>query len=201
MLGAFSIFPAFITNTTSRSALMFSSGLPLTAITSADLPASSDPIFLSIRSSCEAVVVAEHTLNRRARHSPASEPAYTLHRDPVLLGRVRRCVLRTLESGLRRRCPNAPPGSRFGAVSFVQRFGSALNAHTHLHSCLTDGGLSLDAVGTLRFHPAVDLAEAAISAVQQRIRTHVLRIAVRYGGSGASRAAGRLVESLARGAE
>ena len=62
---------------------------------------------------------------------------------------------------------NAPPGSRCGAVSFVQRFGSALNAHTHLHCCVTDGVFSLDAVGTLRFHPAVDLAEAAISAVQQ----------------------------------
>jgi hypothetical protein len=26
-----------------------------------------------------------------------------------------------------------------GAVSFVQRFGGRLNAHTHLHACLIDG--------------------------------------------------------------
>jgi len=35
----------------------------------------------------------------------------------------------------------------------VQRFGSALNAHTHLHCCVTDGVFSLDPVGTLHFHP------------------------------------------------
>jgi hypothetical protein len=63
---------------------------------------------------------------------------YFLHRDPALLGRVRRCVLRTIEAALRRRCPGSPRASRCGAVCFVQRFGSALNAHTHLHCCVTD---------------------------------------------------------------
>jgi len=28
---------------------------------------------------------------------------------------------------------------RFGAVSFLHRFGSALNRHVHLHACVTDG--------------------------------------------------------------
>jgi len=79
---------------------------------------------------------------------------YFLHRDPVLLGQVRRCVLRTIETGLRRYCPDAPRDSRFGAVSFGQRFGSAFNAHTHLHCCITDGVFSLDADRTLHFHPA-----------------------------------------------
>ena len=106
---------------------------------------------------------------------------YFLHRDPVLLGRVRRCVLRTIENGLRRRCPGAPRGARCGAVTFVQRFGSALNAHTHLHCCVTDGVFSLDAAGTLRFYAAADRADTAVDAVQRRIRSRVLRIAVRYG--------------------
>ena len=30
-------------------------------------------------------------------------------------------------------------GGRLGAVSFVQRFGSALNAHVHFHCCVIDG--------------------------------------------------------------
>jgi hypothetical protein len=106
---------------------------------------------------------------------------FFLHRDPVLLGRVRRSVLRTIESGLRRRCPDAPRMARFGAVSFVQRFGSALNAHTHLHCCVTDGVFSLNPAGTLHFHTAAELDAAALSAVQRRIRRRVLRIAVRYG--------------------
>ena len=70
---------------------------------------------------------------------------YFLHREPVLLGRVRRSVLRTIEAALRHRCPDTPRDARCGAVSFVQRFGSALNAHTHLHCCVTDGVFSLDA--------------------------------------------------------
>jgi Transposase zinc-binding domain len=36
---------------------------------------------------------------------------FFLHRDPALLGRVRRIVLRAIEAGLRHRCPGAPPGS------------------------------------------------------------------------------------------
>ena len=28
---------------------------------------------------------------------------------------------------------------RLGAVSFLHRFGSALNHHVHLHACATDG--------------------------------------------------------------
>jgi hypothetical protein len=40
---------------------------------------------------------------------------FFLHRDPVLLGRVRHVVLHTIEAALRRRCPDAP------AVSTVQQ--------------------------------------------------------------------------------
>ncbi|HEX9771986.1 MAG TPA: transposase zinc-binding domain-containing protein, partial [Steroidobacteraceae bacterium] len=106
---------------------------------------------------------------------------FFLHRDPALLGRVRRSVLRTIETEVRRRCPGAPSGSRCGAVSFVQRFGSALNAHTHLHCCVTDGVFALDAEGALRCYPAADLESYAVGAVQRRLRTRVLRTAVRHG--------------------
>ncbi len=54
---------------------------------------------------------------------------FFLHRDPALLGRVRRIVLRTIEIGLRRCCPSAPPRARCGAVSFVQRFGAVARSH------------------------------------------------------------------------
>jgi hypothetical protein len=104
---------------------------------------------------------------------------YFLHRDPALLNRVMRIVLRAIETGLRRACPDAPKCARFGAVSFPQRFGSALNAHTHLHCCIPDGVFS-HVDGVLRFHPAA-LREADFQAVQGRIRTRVLRAAVRHG--------------------
>lgn len=92
---------------------------------------------------------------------------YFLHRDPALLGRVRRSVLRLIETALRRRCPGAPRDARCGAVTFVQRFGSALNAHPHLHCCVTDGVFSVDPQGTLRFHPAADLDAATLSDFDQ----------------------------------
>ena len=63
----------------------------------------------------------------------------------------------------------------------MQRFGSALNAHTHLHCSVTDGMFNLAADGTLRFHPTADFTETVVSAVQRRIRSRVLRLAVRQG--------------------
>ena len=78
-----------------------------------------------------------------------------------------------------RQGPEPGPDARFGAVSFVQRFGSALNAH--LYCCVTDGVFSLDPAGTLHFHTAADLDAAMVSAAQRRIRSRVLRLAVRQG--------------------
>lgn len=42
------------------------------------------------------------------RSGEASGQNTNLHRDSVLLQRVRRCVLRTIKGGLRRHCPDAP---------------------------------------------------------------------------------------------
>jgi len=111
----------------------------------------------------------------RLRPRPLRRLRLFLHRDPVLRGRVRRSVLRAIGNGLRRRCHRAPRDSRCRAVSFVQRFGSALNAHTHLHCRVTDGVFSLDSAGTLHFRPAADLAEIAVSAVHCRIRSRIPR--------------------------
>ncbi|MBX7066144.1 MAG: transposase [Parachlamydiales bacterium] len=34
--------------------------------------------------------------------------------------------------------PSIPEGCRLGAVTFIQRFGKALNPHFHFHSCVID---------------------------------------------------------------
>ena len=101
---------------------------------------------------------------------------YFLHRDPALTGRVLRVWLRVLEARLRACCPNAPPEARFGAVSFIQRFGSTLNAHTHIHACVIDGVFSLDPDSTLRFHRASALTDNDIAAVEHTTRERVLRL-------------------------
>jgi hypothetical protein len=60
------------------------------------------------------------------------------------------------------------------SVSFIHRFGSALNANLHFHCCVIDGVFSAAAEG-LRFHPAF-LTDTAIARVQQQTRRRVLKL-------------------------
>ncbi len=91
---------------------------------------------------------------------------YFLHRDMALTGRVLRVWLRVVEARLRACSPGAPADARFGAVSFIQRFGSSLNAHTHIHVCAIDGVFSQGPDCTLRFHRASALTDSDIAAVE-----------------------------------
>lgn len=69
---------------------------------------------------------------------------------------------------------------RLGAVSFLHRFGSALNQHVHLHVCATDGvfvpvagGAGCDASPAfLSAHP---INQADLAALTERVRRRVIR--------------------------
>ena len=61
--------------------------------------------------------------------------------------------MRTMETTIRQRSPDAPPNARFGAAAFVRRFGSYLNSHVHFHVLVTDGVFSSDGDGGAVFHP------------------------------------------------
>ncbi len=74
--------------------------------------------------------------SKLARTRQASR--YFLQRDPeALWGGAAHPVLRVIEARLRERSGSAR--GRLGAVSFVQRFGSALNVYAHFHCCVIDG--------------------------------------------------------------
>ena len=60
--------------------------------------------------------------------------------------------------------------ARLGAVSFLHRFGSALNHHVHLHACATDGVFVPTCDGPPAFLPARHLA-----ALTERVRRRVIR--------------------------
>jgi hypothetical protein len=67
-----------------------------------------------------------------------------------------------------------------GAVSFLHRFGSALNHHVHLHTCVTDGVFvpaAAEAAGDAP--PALLLArpinQADLAALTERVRRSVIR--------------------------
>lgn len=108
---------------------------------------------------------------------------YFLERDAKLAGRVLQLFLRAVEAKLRTASPDAPGDARFGGVTFVQRFGSALNHHLHFHCCLTclpkprrrqvDGVFAADEDG-MRFFEATALDEGMVATVQEAVRGQVL---------------------------
>jgi hypothetical protein len=60
---------------------------------------------------------------------------------------------------------------RLGAVSFLHRFGSALNHHMHLHVCVTDGVF----VPTGDGPPARPITQADLATLTEKVRRRVVR--------------------------
>jgi hypothetical protein len=69
---------------------------------------------------------------------------------------------------------------RLGAISFLHRFGSALNHHVHLHACVTDGVFMPAAGGAgccapPAFLPVRPITQADLATVTERVRRRVIR--------------------------
>ncbi len=69
---------------------------------------------------------------------------------------------------------------RLGGISFLHRFGSALNHHVHLHACVTDGvfvpaadHVGCDALPT--FLPARPITPSDLASLTERVRRRVVR--------------------------
>ena len=58
---------------------------------------------------------------------------------------------------LRAHSPGSGPAARLGAVAFIHRFGSSLNAHLHFHCVVIDGVFDSAAAGGVIFHAATGL--------------------------------------------
>jgi Putative transposase len=110
---------------------------------------------------------------------------YFLHDDAALQGVVVRILLRVIERCRREHSPGCSAAARLGAVVFIHRFGSSLNAHLHCHCCIIDGVFAAahaaDAAAGVVFHEASGLAAAAVLQVQAQVRRRVLRAGVRRG--------------------
>ena len=99
---------------------------------------------------------------------------YFLARDSELLNRVLRIFLNSVEKALHSCCPDAPDHARLGAVTFVHRFGSALNGNIHFYCCVIDGVFSVENEA-VRFDEETITPEA-IAKVQAQVRERVLRL-------------------------
>ena len=85
---------------------------------------------------------------------------YFLQRDADLQGAALRLFLRVVEQCLRAHSPGSGPATRLGAVAFIHRFGSTLNAHLHFHCVVIARQQSALRTGT---------------GVHRRLRRRVLR--------------------------
>ena len=89
--------------------------------------------------------------------------------------------LRVVEAHLRKSCPGASARARFGAVSFVHRFGASLNRHLHYHCCILDGVFEPLQAGGVQFRQASALTPEAVAVIEQQVRRRVLRWFSRHG--------------------
>jgi hypothetical protein len=67
-----------------------------------------------------------------------------------------------------------------GGISFLHRFGSALNHHVHLHACITDGvfahiATSDQADAGVAFLPCRPITPADLEALTERVRRRLIR--------------------------
>ncbi len=74
-----------------------------------------------------------------------------LRQGATLATRVLRIFLAVVEQELRVATGPLSEPCQFGAISFVQRFGSSLNEYWHYHCCVVDGLFCEDPQAGLRF--------------------------------------------------
>jgi hypothetical protein len=108
---------------------------------------------------------------------------YRLAYDAPLASAVLGIFVRTVFASLRWRARKQWGVARGqgGAVTFVQRFGDALNLNVHFHSLLLDGVYAPGPVGPLRFLPLPPPEDAEVERVVGEVARRIARLLERRG--------------------
>jgi hypothetical protein len=108
-------------------------------------------------------------------------PAY----DRELTAEVLNVFVRGVLSSLRRRSrptSSTPGRAHGGAVTFVQRFGGALNLNVHFHTLALDGAYRRSADDrALRFHPVPPPTDEDLEQILSRVVRGIARLIERRG--------------------
>ncbi|MFQ5538600.1 MAG: transposase, partial [Gemmatimonadota bacterium] len=118
-----------------------------------------------------------------------------LHSEPKIASGVLKIFLRAVRSTLHATSPGVPAsvsGMQIGAVSFLHRFGSSLNAHLHDHVVVLDGVFLESDRGGVEFHEASELEPRHWQELQHTVQKRVLRYFRRHDLLGASTTADML---------
>ena len=94
--------------------------------------------------------------------------------DAKLTSQVLRAFLRALFAELRRR--GRAHGESPGAVTFIQRFGSALNLNVHFHTLALDGVYSRDDGMATRFQPLPPPSSSEVARVLAGTARRITRL-------------------------
>jgi hypothetical protein len=116
---------------------------------------------------------------KRLRGMLADRPNVVAALTKIFLDEIERSVLTA--SGVTP-AADTPSASRprLGVISFLHRFGSALNHHVHIDACVTDGVFMPAADGAGRdappaFLPARPITQVHLATVTERVRRRVIR--------------------------
>jgi transposase-like zinc-binding protein/putative transposase len=100
---------------------------------------------------------------------------WLLARDPRLADQTLEVALRAIFGSLRRRAwREGVRDARAGGVTFVQRFGGALNLNVHFHCVVPDGVFAREE-STVRFVP-LGAPDEEVEAILRRVAVRPLRL-------------------------
>jgi hypothetical protein len=123
-------------------------------------------------------LVCRHPLTHPAC-SFADRPRAVAALTKIFLAEIKRLLLAASGGTPDAETPRASR-PRLGGISFLHRFGSALNHHVHLHACVTDGVFvpaadhaGCDALPT--FLPARPITPSDLASLTERVRRRVVR--------------------------
>jgi hypothetical protein len=107
---------------------------------------------------------------------------YVLAWDHALCRKVLASHVRALRAFYRRRARyTGIPDGETGAVTAIQRWGSALNLNVHFHTIVLDGVYTREASGALRFVPAPPPTPREIARLVATIARRVTTLVRRHG--------------------
>ncbi|MBN1568991.1 MAG: transposase [Acidobacteria bacterium] len=108
---------------------------------------------------------------------------YRLAYDSGLLRDVLHIFIQAVFSWLRRRARDYSGirEAKCGAVTFVQRFGGAINLNIHLHSLIPDGVYYMDAQQRIRFQRLPKPSDSEVARVMERHARRIIRLLERRG--------------------
>jgi len=108
---------------------------------------------------------------------------YRMAYDACLTSDLLRVFTRAVFASLRRRAKRCGDRRklRCGAVTFIQRFGDALNLNVHFHTLALDGVYGDGDEGEMRFNPLPAPDDAEVARVAARVARGVARVLERRG--------------------